>query len=320
MKMRIKNIIYFLLKLSCFGGAFLFLVNRALSVREQLSSALFSFYQFAAISFFTFLALASFPMFGAFILRVFGIAIHPWKVWKIYFKSQLAKYLPGGIWAIVGRGYYYHLEDIPMRKGSQIILFEMILFSYLTAITTYPMLMIIKPDFQFSFLPNFFNDTVITTSIYILFCFIGLFFMRAFYLRIHKLGKEIWKPSVVAVCLLLVSNAAYWSIHGMAMCFIPNVSSVEHISLISLSAVYGISWLAGFVFFLTPAGLGVREGVMISLLQWYGATSDDATLVALLSRFFWIAVEGILILFSFSVDFFSTKSQRTSSISSHHTE
>ncbi len=59
------------------------------------------------------------------------------------------------------------------------------------------------------------------------------------------------------------------------------------------STCYAFAWLVGFLSFLTPGGLGVREGLLGLLLANYMPTSQ-ATLIALLCRVWMLSAEIVL--------------------------
>ncbi len=68
----------------------------------------------------------------------------------------------------------------------------------------------------------------------------------------------------------------------------------------AVTAGFAISWEIGFLSFVTPGGLGVREGAVTLMLSPY-LTADLAIAVALLSRLVWMACEalGALVLLPF---------------------
>ena len=63
-----------------------------------------------------------------------------------------------------------------------------------------------------------------------------------------------------------------------------------------VAGAFVLAWLLGFLSFLTPGGIGVREGVLVFLLKPYIA-SDLALVVAVVSRLVWTVFEmgGVLL-------------------------
>jgi len=56
--------------------------------------------------------------------------------------------------------------------------------------------------------------------------------------------------------------------------------------------VYGISWLAGYMSFLTPGGIGVREATFVLLVP--AISKGDAALMAVYFRLIFLATEFLL--------------------------
>lgn len=93
---------------------------------------------------------------------------------------------------------------------------------------------------------------------------------------------------------VLVSHSLLWSCQGLAFFFF--VKSLVPISLTDaavLTACFAFAWVVGFLSFLTPGGLGIREGLLGVFLANYLPPSQ-ATLIALLCRLWMLTAEIIL--------------------------
>ena len=60
-----------------------------------------------------------------------------------------------------------------------------------------------------------------------------------------------------------------------------------------LTACFALAWVIGFLSFLTPGGLGVREGLLSLLLSSY-MPAPQATLIALICRVWMLSAEIVL--------------------------
>lgn len=60
-----------------------------------------------------------------------------------------------------------------------------------------------------------------------------------------------------------------------------------------LTACFAFTWIVGFLSFLTPGGIGIREGLLGLLLANY-MPAPQATLVALLCRVWMLSAEMVL--------------------------
>lgn len=93
---------------------------------------------------------------------------------------------------------------------------------------------------------------------------------------------------------VLVSHSLLWCCQGVAFfLFIRSLVPVQWADAGVLTASYAFAWIVGFLSFLTPGGLGVREGLLGVLLAHYMPTSQ-ATLVALLCRLWMLSAEILL--------------------------
>lgn len=89
-----------------------------------------------------------------------------------------------------------------------------------------------------------------------------------------------------AVLYALVGNMAAWLIYGAAFeLFMVGLLGGAAGGYAEYLAAYTISYLVGYLALFAPAGLGAREGAMVTVLAYAGlATRPQAALVALASR------------------------------------
>lgn len=85
-----------------------------------------------------------------------------------------------------------------------------------------------------------------------------------------------------------------WGLLGIAFfLFIRGFSPVSTSQLFQVTGIYAVAWSIGFLNFLTPSGLGIREGVL-SLLLTSILPPATATLIALLSRLWTLSAELLI--------------------------
>lgn len=89
-----------------------------------------------------------------------------------------------------------------------------------------------------------------------------------------------------AVVISLLGTTMGWLIYGAAFqMLVVGVLGEATGGYAEYLAAYTISYLLGYLFLVAPAGLGVREGVMITALTYAGlASAPQASLIALVSR------------------------------------
>ena len=105
---------------------------------------------------------------------------------------------------------------------------------------------------------------------------------------------------------VLTSHGLLWICQGAAFClFVRSFTPVQWTDAGILTACFAFAWIVGFLSFLTPGGLGVREGLLALLLANYMPVSH-ATRVALLCRVWMLSAEIVLAGIAFWIDRKST--------------
>ena len=110
-------------------------------------------------------------------------------------------------------------------------------------------------------------------------------------------GRAVPLPALPAgaVWLTAAGNALAWLLYGVAFqLFALGALGATAGATSAYVAVYTGSYIAGYLILFTPGGLGVREVVMVGLLQAFGlATEPEAWVLALASRI-WLTVLEVL--------------------------
>ena len=112
---------------------------------------------------------------------------------------------------------------------------------------------------------------------------------REFLKTLTSLGQHsrLW-VDVIAGHILL------WICQGFAFfLFVQSFAPVQWTDAGVLTACFAFAWIIGFLSFLTPGGLGIREGLLGLLLANY-MPAPQATLVALLCRVWMLSAEIVL--------------------------
>ena len=93
---------------------------------------------------------------------------------------------------------------------------------------------------------------------------------------------------------VLLSHSLLWICQGLAFfLFVRSLASVQWTGAAGLTACFAFAWIVGFLSFLTPGGLGIREGLLGLLLANY-MPAPKATLIAMLCRVWILSAEMFL--------------------------
>jgi uncharacterized membrane protein YbhN (UPF0104 family) len=88
------------------------------------------------------------------------------------------------------------------------------------------------------------------------------------------------------VVYALTGNVIAWLLYGAAFqLFVVGLLGSPAGGYAEYLAAYTISYILGYVFIFAPAGIGVREGAIVTVLTYAGlTTAPEAALVAITSR------------------------------------
>lgn len=207
-----------------------------------------------------------------------------------YFITQLSKYLPGGIWIFPGRAVALQRHNVSFMASSVGMFVELTLLILAGISLFVPYWLVTGPE---------------STSIE--WWWLGLatiplvvFVSPPVFNNLLKRSLPLLGQPDVRVHLtfgrlatILAIDILFWLTTGAG--FFLLVASLQPATLpgwMALTSAFSMAWVVGFLAFLTPAGLGVREGALALLLAPLLPPPFPA-LVALLARLWWTAAEGI---------------------------
>lgn len=207
-----------------------------------------------------------------------GITIHT--------VSQAAKYLPGGIWNMMGRIYICSKQKMNTFLVATSVFFE-IFFNligcfFILLLTGFSLLQL---------------DYYIIVSISII---IILFFIRPawFLAPVRLLYKKIKKEDIdinISSGLAIKWSALYafsWVLYGTSFYFLIYALNITEVTFQSALGILIISWAVGYLS-PVPGGIGVREGSMTLLLSQL-VSYPEALMISLYSRLWLTLLEVVL--------------------------
>lgn len=189
--------------------------------------------------------------------------------------SQLAKYLPGGIWHFLGRAGYYRAEGLTVKQTTQAMIIENIwLISSAGGIG----------------LVLFLLETPDTYHIIAVFTLITLWI--ALQIGILYYHQRRINPKMLLLTTLL--QIATWLLLGASLWMIfPETDALN--TYILIMGAFCLGWAVGYLTVFAPSGLGVREGFIVAALANIYPISVVLTYVTV-HRLIWILAEVVLAL------------------------
>lgn len=280
-----------LAKLASFAGIVIgisgvaFVIRTILTKREQVGDA------FAQLNGITLIAslllgLSAMTLIGYVWTRMLVTRGHhapPRSAMAWYFAGQLGKYVPGGIWPIVGRAELAVRGGVPRPDAYAATGLSMVT-TYLAAALaicvgslaswTYPLVGILGlAGFLLGFLA--FSNSVLRRRV------LGILN------RVSPRATALTEPRRLLV--LTLTHLPAWLLMSLSTTVTASAFGAD-IGIAHMLFITSVSWLAGFVVVGVPGGIGVRESVFTALAGT-ALTPGVAVSLALASRVVFIAVD-----------------------------
>lgn len=201
--------------------------------------------------------------------------------------TQVAKYLPGGVWHFVGRAGAYRGKGMSLEESGRALFVENVWLSI--------------SGFGFGFvffLPFGVPSTFPRWAVVVGLVLVGLCWWAGLWVldRLHRpkaTDRLSWSSRLVGLqCLVWLSlGSSFWVL-------LPAASNAQGF-LVSVGA-FAVSWLVGFLMVFAPGGLGVREAVLGGLMSSL-SLSEQSVFYAVVHRLLWVTAELLLAALATSV-------------------
>ena len=202
-----------------------------------------------------------------------------------YFAGQLGKYVPGGIWPIVGRAELATRGGVPRPDAYAATGLSMVT-TYLAAALAICIGSLLSWSYPFAGIAGL-------TAMSLGFMAFSNSFLRGKVLailnRITPRASALTEPR--RLLLLTLVHLPAWILMSLSTSVTASAFGA-HIGILHMLFITSASWLAGFVVVGVPGGIGVRESVFTTLAGT-ALTPGVAVSLALASRVVFIAVDVV---------------------------
>ncbi len=210
-----------------------------------------------------------------------------WHVIAAYYPGQLGKYLPGGLWPIVGRGELLYRTGTPRSVAYASVAISLMLTYLAAALVAIPV-----------GVTTLFADQSALVQV-----ITGVVMVAAILILVHpkvfaaaegiasKLLHRQWAlefPPWHVTIAILATSAISWVLIGVTTWLVATAYTLTPPIGGTISST-ALSWLAGFVIIPVPGGIGVREAVFVATIP--ELSEAEAALVALSSRIVFVAAD-----------------------------
>ncbi len=225
--------------------------------------------------------------------------------------SNFGKYIPGKFWSVAGAVYLGSQKGIAKNK---------LAISYtLQAVMGILVGFILGSVFIFVAIGgkySYFNYPMIIVLLLSFLCFSRPDLLLRF---INSVLKRIRKEPIPRNCFPTTKEFAFVLLYlvlntiigGYAFfLFVCSLIPLPFSYVIGFIGISSIAHVSGFIAIFAPGGIGVKEGVLVLLLQYYLPTGV-AALIAILSRIWMIAVDILALLIAKAASVYHRYSVRT---------
>ena len=225
------------------------------------------------------------------ITQKLGIALSLQDTLESWFYSQLGKYLPGKVWILLGRFYFYESKGRSRKNISIALYLETVTLLIAAGLLSLIAFVSFKEGgplsvgnrlwemVSFLLLALFFSHPRILEKL-----------LNAVLVRLKKapFSLSISYGNVIRFTFLSV---IVWVVGGIGFyVFVDSIFPVPITHLMFLSGALALSSILGLLALFAPSGLGVREGVLVYLLT-YMMPGSVAVIVSVATRLWMTVIE-----------------------------
>ena len=230
------------------------------------------------------------------LIGAFGYDISLRRAFRVFYLSDLGRYIPGKIWTLVGFVYLGRQEGIPPEEitasfvVSQLFLIPAAFLVFALSVQYDSRLLV---D-QVAFLGEY-SAYALTGIMFLMAAAVILYPQRVLAL-VNLILKRLGRPGIVfkldkkVALQLFLRYLLGWFLYGSAFyLFVRAVAPDSGLGLIAASGIFAASYQVGYLSLFAPGGLGPRELVMGYMLEPY--VGPLAPVVAIGARLWVMIIE-----------------------------
>lgn len=247
------------------------------------------------------------PLVPYLVLDQLGTPLPRLTVWRIFYVASVAKYLPGGIWALPGKVFLYQRAGVDGKRSVLAVFWEVLILVIAAFLMAIP---------GASLVADVVSPVVVVGVIVLgLLAFVaGLLWLRGaiqrqspMLMRLPRLLRDLLinpenRLPLNRLTRLIAIYALKWLIVGTWFALLvagvsPQYEAAWTLPLIGL---HSGAWVAGFLFILSPGGIGIRDGLII---LGTSVLIDDPipAVIAIAARISWTLAEAYMVLLTLLV-------------------
>ena len=208
----------------------------------------------------------------------------------LYSLAETKRYVPGNIFSFVSRVQKFSTEKFPKTIVIKALGLEAIIMVISAGIISTPAILSIFNFEKFKLL--------LFLPLILIPVFIFLIYKNVF--KVKSAAISIFPNKSIFEYINLISiSALAWIFFGVAnYFFMVAIFPNDPNTIFKIGSIFVLSWLVGYLSFIAPMGLGVREAILIYLLSAFTPLYANAT-IAIFTRILFVISEVIFLGASF---------------------
>jgi len=225
------------------------------------------------------------------IVQRLGANVSYTQAFRIYFLANLGRYVPGKVWQFVGWAYLGEqagMERAPVLTSLPVNLGLQVLTGLGLGVATLIFIRGGEMQDRYWFL-------LLAIPIGLVLAIQPGIMGKVLNWGLGKVGREPVKLDLRSgdMAFFALGHVGCWAVYSVAFyLFVYSVQPVPLTDLPALGASYIAAWVIGFLSFLTPSGLGIREGLLAYFLGFW-LPAPVAVVIGLLSRL-WVTAGELI--------------------------
>ena len=202
------------------------------------------------------------------VLKGFGYKLPHGPATRIWSVSELARYLPGAVWQVVGRVYLAKPYGVPGSIVTTSQILEVFIFLFANVLVSGACLLWYAQKMDPNARPWLITALALVPTLAL------LLHPKIFYGFVNLILTRLGKPVIVKRLRgRRLVQLLFWMMAGLvvqSVCVYLIADPVLHFQKQwwwVIAGAYCLAWTAGFLAFWAPAGIGVREFVFVATMQ-----------------------------------------------------
>jgi len=224
-----------------------------------------------------------------------GNTLSGFKFFKIFIYSLPAKYLPGKIWVFAGKSYLGNREGIGVKALTVSVIYEI----FLSTVAGFLLSLFLLGSFFKNAFSGFYLTTFLVIGLGLILMYPKVFYRLTNFTLIKLRREPIARDQFLNGKNLFKFIFYYLFVYilmGIGFFFLARSITIFPLRNIALAVGgYTMATVLGTLAIFAPAGLGVKEGTLISFLKFYFPLGI-AIFISLLARILTTVSEFILFL------------------------